>query len=108
MTSELLRRVLFVAVTFLGLFLQFAQPVAAQAISQRGFVDVRDTVFAEVVSNDQQRQVNDLLVREEVFVKPWSWLQLAAGADFRVNSHGQVDTRWRLDFDDRTLLRPAA
>jgi hypothetical protein len=52
--------------------------------------------------------VNDLLVREEVFVKPWSWLQLAAGADFRLNSHGQVDTRRRLDFDDRTLLRPAA
>src|SRR5437868_15529648 len=108
MTSDLSRRVLLLGLIFSGLSVLLVQPAAAQAISQRGFVDVRETVFPEVAPNDRQRLVADGLVREEVFVKPWSWLQFAAGMDLRANSHGQVDTRRRVDLDDRTILRPAA
>ena len=78
----------------------------AQTVTQRGFVEGRDTVFWHLVPNDQERQVLDVLYREEVFVKPSRWLQFAAGLDFRANTHDQVDTRWRLDFEDRTVLRP--
>jgi hypothetical protein len=80
----------------------------AQTVTQRGFVEGRDTVFWHLVPNDRERNVFDALYREEVFVKPSRWLQFAAGLDVRANTHDQVDTRWRLDFGDRTILRPAA
>ncbi len=80
----------------------------AQATTERGFIEGRDTFFPQLVPNDQAHQVGDVLYRQEVFIKPSSWLLLAAGLDFRWNSHDQVDTRWRLDLDDRTILRPAA
>jgi hypothetical protein len=88
-----------------------ATPIAddaqAQEWSQRGFVEARATGFAEEAPNDPTRAVADLLVREEVFVKPTPWLRLAAGADLRANSHDQVDEHWRVDFTDRGRLRPA-
>ncbi|HET9832341.1 MAG TPA: hypothetical protein VFP91_11545, partial [Vicinamibacterales bacterium] len=96
------------AIVAVALGVCFVQTAAAQTVSQRGFVEGSDTVFAHVVPNDQARQVVDALYREEIFVKPKPWLQFAGGLDFRANTHSQIDTRWRLDLDDRTILRPAA
>jgi hypothetical protein len=78
----------------------------SQTISQRGFVEARATAFPQEAPNDPTRAVTDLLVREEVFIKPTPWLRLAAGADLRANSHDQVDDRWRVDLTDRGRLRP--
>ena len=78
----------------------------SQTISQRGFVEARGTGFAQEAPNDPTRAVADLLVREEVFVRPAPWLRFAAGADLRANSHDQVEDCWRIDFTDRGRLRP--
>ncbi len=82
-----------------------ALPASAQTISQRGFVNTTLTSYPQDAPNDRVNEVGDLLVREEVFVKPISWLQFAAGADIRANTHGQVNAR--VDWDDRDLKRPA-
>jgi len=78
---------------------------AAQAITQRGFVDAALTWFPQDASNDRVNAIGDLLVREEVFIKPSPWLQFAAGADIRANTHGQVDAV--ASIDDRDFKRPA-
>lgn len=78
----------------------------AQTVSQRGFVEGREFVFPQAASNDPEHRVGDLLARDEVFIQPAEWFQIAAGIDFRANSHGQVEDEWRLDFDDRGLRRP--
>jgi hypothetical protein len=78
----------------------------SQAITQRGFVEARGTLFPLEAPNDPTRAVADLLAREEVFVKPAPWLRFAAGADLRANSHDQVDDCWGVDFTDRGRLRP--
>ena len=83
------------------------QAVIAQTISQRGFVDATVSSFPQDASNDTVNNIGDLLIRDEVFVKPAAWLQFAAGADVRANTHDQVDARWRVDVDDRGLKRPA-
>jgi len=101
-------RILRVSIVSAVLSLCVVQTIGAQAVSERGFVEGSDTVFAHLVPNDQERQVVDVLYRQEIFVKPKPWLQFAGGLDFRANTHDQVDTRWRLDVDDRTILRPAA
>jgi len=82
-------------------------PAAAQTISQRGFADARVTLFPQDAPPDETRAVIDLAAREELFVKPAAWLQLAAGIDLRQNSHDEVDESWRVDFSDRGTLRPA-
>jgi len=78
----------------------------AQTISQRGFIEGSGFVFPQVAPNDTTRHIGDLLVREEVFLKPGRWVQFAAGLDLRANSHDQVEAEWRLDLGDRGVRRP--
>src|SRR5262249_17780625 len=77
-------------------------------ISQRGFVLSEGFGFPQVAANDGTRGVGDALFRDEIYLKPNRWLQLAAGLDVRANSHNEVEHKWRLDFDDRSVLRPRA
>jgi hypothetical protein len=83
-----------------------AAPVAAQTLSQRGFAEVRATLFPQATPTDRVRAMADVMVREEVFAKPAGWLQLAAGLDLRSNTHDQVEAR--VDIGDRGRRRPAA
>jgi len=59
----------------------FLLPAAAgaQPITQRGFIDGRDFLFPQSAPNDATRNVGDLLAREEVFLKPSEWFQIAGG-----------------------------
>jgi hypothetical protein len=83
-----------------------ARPAAAQALTQRGFVEGTAWLFPQTAPNDATRVVGDFMARDQVFVKPAPWIQFAGGVDLRANSHGQVDDRWRLDIDDRGVKRP--
>ena len=85
-----------------------SRPAAAQALTQRGFIEGTAFLFPQTAPNDSTRAVGDFLAREEVFVKPAPWIQFAGGVDLRANSHDQVDDRWRLDLDDRGVRRPRA
>src|SRR5258706_7764193 len=80
----------------------------AQPISQRGFIEGRAFVFPVSAPNDTTQTIGDLLIREEVFLKPADWIQFAAGVDLRANSHDQVEDEWRLDLSDRGVRRPRA
>jgi hypothetical protein len=84
----------------------FLLPAAAgaQPITQRGFIDGRDFLFPQSAPNDATRNVGDLLAREEVFLKPSEWFQIAGGLDLRANSHDQVENGF--DWDDRAIRRP--
>jgi hypothetical protein len=81
---------------------------SAQTISQRGFIEGRGFVFPQDAPNDTAQSVGDLLVREEVFLKPAGWIQFATGLDLRANTHDQVESDWRLDWSDRGVRRPRA
>ena len=85
-----------------------AAPALAQGqvLSQRGFIEGSVRLFPQEAPNDPTRAVGELLVRDEVFLKPAPWVQFAAGLDLRANSHDQIDDRWSLDVLDRGVLRP--
>jgi hypothetical protein len=98
----------FAASSFLlGALLLRPTLAAAQMVTERGFVEGRAWLFPQSAPNDPTQVVGDFLVRDELFVKPARWIQFAAGADVRANSHDQVDARWRVDFADRDPRRPA-
>ncbi len=79
----------------------------AQSVTQRGFVEARGLFFPQDARNDATNLVGDVTVREDVFIKPESWVQFAAGLDARLNTYGQVERSWRLDAGDRRTYRPA-
>ena len=92
----------------LALFAFSPSAVTAQTVTQRGFVDAAFTDFPQDAPNDHVNAIGDLFIREEVFVKPAAWIQFAAGADVRANTHGQVDAGWNSHIvDDRGVRRPA-
>ncbi|MBS1819464.1 MAG: hypothetical protein JSU08_16145 [Acidobacteria bacterium] len=78
----------------------------AQTVTNRGFVEGQAIGYPQKAPNDATRAVGDVLVRDDLFFKPTEWLQLAAGADLRANSHDQVEDKWRFDWEDRSLQRP--
>ena len=95
------------------------RPSSAQTFSQRGFVEGARTCVPAGRSNDPINVAGDLLVREEVFVKPAPWIQFAAGGDVRANTHDQVEElargllgsrrcgrRWRSAASARRSPRP--
>jgi hypothetical protein len=89
-----------------AVFTVVCRVVGAQTVSQRGFIDGSVVFFPQKAPNDPVRGIADLLAREEVFLKPRTWLQFGAGVDVRANSHDQVEDSWRVDFSDRGTLRP--
>jgi hypothetical protein len=84
-----------------------AAVLEAQTVTQRGFAESSLTGFPQDAPTDRVNAVADVLLRDDLFVKPASWLRLAAGADLRLNTHDQVHESWRIDLADRTIRRPA-
>jgi hypothetical protein len=89
------------------LFSSLVHPAHAQTVTQRGFLGGAVVLFPQEATNDRTQLIGDLLAQEELFFKPASWVQFAAGFDARANSHDQVERSWRLDIRDRGTLRPA-
>lgn len=95
-----------VSALVLAFALAGARAVRAQPATQRGFAEGIAFLFPQTTSNDSARVVGEGLLREEVFLKPIVWLQVAGGVDVRASSHDEVEPGWRLDFGDRGIRRP--
>lgn len=83
-----------------------ASASSGQVIAHRGFIDGSVAAFPQRTPNDSTQVVADLILREEVFVKPTGWLQFAGGIDARANSYDQVEERWTVRWWDRGERRP--
>jgi hypothetical protein len=94
------------AAVLAAICLAWTASATAQTFEQRGFVEGRGTLFPQTAPQDTKQSIADLLARDEVFWTPADWFRAEAGIDLRANSHGQVESDWRLDFDDRTARRP--
>jgi hypothetical protein len=85
-----------------------ATPAAAQTtFSQRGFLELRTTFYPQTAPNDSGRVVGEALFRWEPSLELGRGLKAFAALDARTDSHRQVERSWGLNFQDRTLLRPA-
>jgi hypothetical protein len=81
--------------------------LGAQDFSQRGFLETSLSLYPETAPNDSSHAVDDSLFRYEASYKPWTWLRLAGAFDARFDTHEQTDRSADLDWQDRTLQRPA-
>jgi hypothetical protein len=82
-------------------------PIAAQNFSQRGFLESDLTLYPETAPNDSSHAINDSLFRYEASYKALPWLRLAGSFDARFDTHEQAERKTHLDWQDRSLQRPA-
>jgi hypothetical protein len=80
----------------------------SQDYSQRGFVESRAALYPQTAVNDSARAIGEIQARYEGFYKPGYGLQAAAAVDLRIDTHLQTAREPRLDWQDRTRLRPLA
>jgi hypothetical protein len=82
-------------------------PVAAQNFTQRGFLESSLSLYPNTAPNDSSHAIDDSLFRYEASYKAASWLRLSGSFDARFDTHEQVERTARLDWQDRSLRRPA-
>ena len=64
-------------------------------------------LFPETAPNDSGQAVDSMLLRWEPSYKFSSWFTLAAAFDARADTHEETERTATVDFDDRSILRPA-
>jgi hypothetical protein len=85
----------------------FLLPAAAQNFTQRGFLETSLELYPDTAPNDSSHAVDDDLFRYQASYTPWAWFRLAGAFDARFDTHQQTDRSADLDWQDRTLKRPA-
>ncbi|HEV3216546.1 MAG TPA: hypothetical protein VGZ27_12525 [Vicinamibacterales bacterium] len=87
--------------------LVLARQARAQDFTSRGFAEIRTLAYPQVTPQDDDRLALEGQLRFEAAYKPADWLTVSASTDARLDNLEQVVRRWRLDFRDRGLQRPA-
>jgi hypothetical protein len=84
-----------------------AVPLCAQTFSQRGFLDVSTFLYPQTAPGDSGRVVSEALLRWEPSVRAGNNWSFYGALDARTDTHRQVERDFRLDWQDRSLQRPA-
>ncbi|HEU0122620.1 MAG TPA: hypothetical protein VFQ91_18960 [Bryobacteraceae bacterium] len=87
--------------------LLLAAALAGQAYQQRGYLDLRTTLFPQDGFNDNGHVIADALFRYEASAKLTPWFKLNGAIDARSDTHRQTERSARFDWQDRGFLRPA-
>jgi hypothetical protein len=75
-------------------------------VSQKGFVEVRGTGYAQEAPTDTTRAVGEVQFRYEASARAASWLTFGGAVDFRADTHDQTADDWTPDWEDRGVQRP--
>jgi hypothetical protein len=82
-----------------------ARPAAAQALSQKGFLELKGIAYPQTTPQDSTQTVGEALLRYEASGKPAGWLKVSGALDARGDTHDQ--TAWDgVDVEDRGIRRP--
>src|SRR6266404_4380850 len=79
----------------------------AQNFEQRGFFENQTLFYPQAAPNDSGHVVSLMLYRWEAAYKVRPWLRITGSFDAETDTHRQVERAFRLDVDDRSILRPA-
>jgi len=79
----------------------------AQDFKQRGFLETQLILYPQTALNDSGHAIDESLFRYEASYKARPWLRFSGGLDTRLDAHQQVERSLRLDWQDRSIRRPA-
>ncbi|MCS7026654.1 MAG: hypothetical protein NZV14_17795 [Bryobacteraceae bacterium] len=78
-----------------------------QNFQQRGYLETRGLFFPQTVPGDSGRAIGETILRWDVFYKVNDRWKLNGMIDTRSDTHRQVERKARIDWQDRSLARPA-
>jgi hypothetical protein len=78
-----------------------------QNLTQRGFLETGLALYLETAPNDSGHVVDESLFRYEASYRALPWLRFSGSFDARFDSHQQVERALHVDWQDRSLRRPA-
>lgn len=84
-----------------------ASVAAAQTFQYRGFLETRGTLYPQSAANDTGRAVGEAILRWEGSWQANSSVKFHGSFDARTDTHHQAERNVRLDWQDRSLRRPA-
>ena len=84
-----------------------AGTLAGQNFSQRGYLETRGLFFPQTAPGDSSRAIGEAILRWDVSYKLNANWKLNGMIDTRTDTHRQVEREARIDWQDRSLQRPA-
>ncbi len=78
---------------------------SAQTVTTRGFVELRGDWYPLVSPTDRTHGVGDLHARLEAATDLTPWLRVRGALDARLDTYGQVERTWAVDWFDRARRR---
>ncbi len=78
-----------------------------QKFEQRGFLELRSTIYPQTAPGDSGRVVGEGLLRWEGSYEAGPSLKFYGAFDARTDTHRQVEREARMDWRDRRMQRPA-
>ncbi|MBI3682318.1 MAG: hypothetical protein HY235_18215 [Acidobacteria bacterium] len=82
-------------------------PLWGQNFSHRGYLETRGYFFPQATPGDSSHAIGEAILRWEAFYKAGGNWRFSGGLDTRTDTHRQVEREARLDWQDRSLERPA-
>lgn len=82
------------------------RPAAAQGVTYRGFAEANLTLYPREAPNDAAQAIGDALVRFEPAIAVRRGIDLAASFDARIDTRPETTRAARVDYWDRSRLRP--
>jgi hypothetical protein len=84
-----------------------AGPLFGQSFSQRGYLETRGLFFPQTAPGDSSRAIGEAVLRWDVSYRLKQHWKLNGMIDSRTDTHRQVEREARVDWQDRSLQRPA-
>src|ERR1035437_189704 len=81
--------------------------VSGQTFTQQGFLEADFFVFPLTAPNDSGHVVGNGIFRWDATYKPAPWVTFSGGVEAQTDTHGETERTFRVDAQDRGLLRPA-
>lgn len=82
-------------------------PLLAQNFEQRGFIENDTVIYPQTAPGDSSHAIDETLFRYESSYKVAPWLELHGDFDAETDTHRQVERKFRLDWNGRSIEQPA-
>ena len=87
--------------------LVFTISASSQDFTQRGFLETDLTLFPQTAPNDSSHAIDESLFQYQAAYKLRPWIRFEGSIDARIDTHRQIERALHLDWQDRSLQRPA-
>jgi hypothetical protein len=91
----------------IALLIAAATIAPAQDFTQRGYLETRGSFFPQTVPGDSSHAIGEAILRWDASYRFNDNWRISGAIDTRTDTHRQVEREFRIDWQDRSMQRPA-